>query len=72
MGENVLRELVKVLWWALIVVIGILAALCLFLILRWNALRFRPTRKWAKPEEKTSPRKGLRKWFGSRRPPAPK
>lgn len=72
MRENVLEGLAGLVTTAMFVVLGILAALCLFLILRAGALptvpSFRRRRKKSKQqvEEDNKRRRRMRLWFWDR------
>ncbi len=69
MDQSTLHALLKVVWGALFVVLGILAALCLFLILRSAIFRSFHFRERREVEEKAPWRERIRDWFLHWHPP---
>lgn len=69
MDENTLKEFVKIVWGVLFVFLGIIASLCLFLILRSQVFRSYHVRD-PKPLEEDAPwRERIREWLRQWRPP---
>jgi hypothetical protein len=69
MDQNTLRELVKVGWGALFVVLGIAAVLCFLLILRSRVFRSRGLREPKEVAERAAWRERVRAVFRRCRPP---
>jgi len=69
MDQNTLKEFVEIVWGSLFVYLGIIAVGCLFLLLRYRALR--PFRFWGgrEVEEKAPWRKRIRDALLLWRPP---
>ena len=69
MDQNTLKEFVNIVWGSLFVYLGIIAAVCLFLLLRYRALR--PFRFWGgrEVEEKAPWRERIRNALLLWRPP---
>jgi hypothetical protein len=69
MDQSTLRAFLKIVWGALFVVLGILAALSFFLILRSGIFRSFHFREPKEIEEKPPWRERIRDWFLHWHPP---
>ncbi|OHB80209.1 MAG: hypothetical protein A2V98_02295 [Planctomycetes bacterium RBG_16_64_12] len=69
MDQNTLREFLKIVWGALFAALGVIAALCLFLILRSGIFRSFHFREPREIEEDAPWRERIREWLRQWRPP---
>jgi hypothetical protein len=69
MDQSTLHAFLKIFWGALFVVLGIIAAVCFFLILRWRIFRSFHFRDRREDEEKAPWRERIRDWFLHWHPP---